>query len=80
LQIFFYYGSYSFYVIAEGESAKGLIPLRGNRNTRGLFSPDVRNFLKRWISEGPTHHFALGIIGHHAAMLEELAKYLGVER
>lgn len=66
------------FVIAEGESARRPIPPTGNTNTHGIFQPDVRTFLKRWVSEGPTHHFALGI-GHHAAELVEIAKILNVE-
>ena len=65
-------------IIADGESVSGPIPPTGNTNTRGFFQPDVRTFLKRWISEGPTHHFALGI-GHHAATLEKIARYLNLE-
>jgi len=34
--------------------------------------------LKRWVAEGPTHHFALGI-GHHAAALEKVAWAFGIE-
>lgn len=66
------------FVIAEGESVKGPIPATGNTNTRGFFKPDVKTFLKNWIKEGPTHHFALGI-GHHASTLEKIASYLKVE-
>jgi L-arabinose isomerase len=66
------------FVIAEGESAARPIPPTGNTNTHGVFLPDVRTFLKRWVAEGPTHHFALGI-GHHAAELVEIAKILGLE-
>lgn len=66
------------FVIAEGESVRGPIPPTGNTNTRGFFRPDIKTFLKRWISEGPTHHFALGI-GHHAATLEKVASYLNIE-
>lgn len=66
------------FVIAEGESIAGPIPPTGNTNTRGFFKPDVRTFLKRWISEGPTHHFALGV-GHHAQTIRKIAEYLGVE-
>lgn len=72
-----YDGKFKF-VIAEGESVKGPIPPTGNTNTRGFFQPDIKTFLKRWIGEGPTHHFALGI-GHHAATIEKVAKYLNVE-
>jgi len=66
------------FIIAEGESVKGPIPPTGNTNTRGFFKPDVRTFLKRWIKEGPTHHFALGI-GHHASTIEKIADYLNIE-
>ncbi|MEI7731035.1 MAG: L-fucose/L-arabinose isomerase family protein [Verrucomicrobiota bacterium] len=66
------------FVIAEGESLKGPIPPTGNTNTHGRFQPDVRTFLKRWVAEGPTHHFALGI-GHHAQTIQQLAGVLGIE-
>jgi L-arabinose isomerase len=66
------------FVIAEGESAAGPIPPTGNTNTHGIFKPDVRTFLKRWVAEGPTHHFALGI-GHHAEDLVEIAQILNLE-
>ncbi|HOW41585.1 MAG TPA: L-fucose/L-arabinose isomerase family protein [Bacteroidales bacterium] len=72
-----YDGRFKF-VIAEGESVKGPIPPTGNTNTRGYFKPDVKTFLKNWIKEGPTHHFALGI-GHHASSLEKIAAYLNIE-
>lgn len=66
------------FVIAEGESVKGPIPATGNTNTRGFFKPDVKTFLHRWISEGPTHHFALGV-GHQADTIKKVAEYLGIE-
>ena len=66
------------FVIAEGESMAGPIPPTGNTNTHGRFLPDVRTFLKRWVLEGPTHHFALGT-GHHAATLVKIARVLGIE-
>ena len=66
------------FVIAEGESARRPIPPTGNTNTHGVFQPNVRTFLKKWVAEGPTHHFALGI-GHHAAELVEIAKILDLE-
>ena len=70
-------GAFKF-VIAEGESVQGPIPPTGNTNTRGYFKPDVRTFLQRWVREGPTHHFALGV-GHHAQTLADLADVLRVE-
>lgn len=66
------------FVIAEGESDRRPIPPTGNTNTHGVFKPDVRTFLKRWVAEGPTHHFALGI-GHHASELIEIAQILDIE-
>jgi len=66
------------FVIAEGESADRPIPPTGNTNTHGIFKPDLRSFLKRWVAEGPTHHFALGV-GHHARELVALAEILDLE-
>ena len=66
------------FVIAEGESLSGPIPPTGNTNTHGKFLPDVRTFLKRWMAEGPTHHFALGI-GHRGRTIRQIAELLGVE-
>ncbi|HUT95839.1 MAG TPA: L-fucose/L-arabinose isomerase family protein [Thermoguttaceae bacterium] len=72
-----YEGRFKF-VLAEGESVRGPIPATGNTNTRGFFQPDVRTFLKRWVAEGPTHHFALGV-GHHAGTIAKIADILGIE-
>jgi L-arabinose isomerase len=66
------------FVIAEGQSVHGPIPPTGNTNTRGFFQPDVRTFLKRWVAEGPTHHFALGV-GHRAHTLQSIAEVLDIE-
>jgi len=66
------------FIIAEGESVHGPIPATGNTNTRGFFRPDIRTFLKRWVAEGPTHHFALGV-GHRAAALRKIGEALGLE-
>lgn len=72
-----YDGKYKF-IIAEGESVSGPIPPTGNTNTRGVFKPDVRTFLYRWMKEGPTHHFALGV-GHKADLIKKIADYLNIE-
>ncbi|MBW7895498.1 MAG: L-fucose/L-arabinose isomerase family protein [Opitutaceae bacterium] len=66
------------FIVAEGESVDGPIPPTGNTNTRGFFLPDVRTFLKRWVAEGPTHHFALGI-GHRAQTIRRIGEALGIE-
>ena len=70
-------GSFKF-VIGEGESQKGAIPPTGNTNTRGVFGDDTREFIKKWVMEGPTHHYALGV-GHHAKTLKKIADILGIE-
>ena len=66
------------FVIAEGESLQGEIPATGNTNSHGYFKPDLRTFLRRWVAEGPTHHFSLGI-GHHGKTLQKIAGVLGIE-
>lgn len=66
------------FVIGEGESKKGPIPPTGNTNTRGFFAPTTREFIKRWVMAGPTHHYALGI-GHHADTIKLIADVLGIE-
>lgn len=66
------------FIIGEGESKKGPIPPTGNTNTRGYFEPNTRAFIKKWVMEGPTHHYALGI-GHHATTLKKIADILGIE-
>ncbi|MEA1952406.1 MAG: L-fucose/L-arabinose isomerase family protein [Planctomycetota bacterium] len=66
------------FIVAEGQSMHGPVPPTGNTNTRGFFEPDVRTFLKRWVAEGPTHHFALGI-GHRAETIRQLAEVLDIE-
>lgn len=72
------YGGKFKFVVAEGESVHGPIPPTGNTNTRGYFKPDVRTFLRNWVAEGPTHHFALGI-GHRAGSIAKIASILGIE-
>ncbi len=66
------------FVIGEGYSKTGPIPPTGNTNTRGYFPPDTKDFIKRWVMEGPTHHYALGI-GHRAEVIAHIAEILGVE-
>jgi L-arabinose isomerase len=66
------------FILGEGESVAGAIPATGNTNTRGFFRPDVRTFLKRWVAEGPTHHFALGV-GHRALTLVRIADALRID-
>ena len=66
------------FVIGEGYSQKGPIPPTGNTNTRGCFDSPLKDFIKRWVMEGPTHHYALGI-GHHAETIAKIADALNIE-
>lgn len=66
------------FVIGEGISKQGPIPPTGNTNTRGFFEPTTKEFIKKWVMEGPTHHYALGI-GHHAETIKKIADILGIE-
>lgn len=66
------------FVIGEGYSKEGPIPPTGNTNTRGYFPPDTKDFIKRWVLQGPTHHYALGI-GHKANVLKKIADALHIE-
>ena len=70
-------GNFKF-VIGEGISKKGPIPPTGNTNTRGFFEPTTKEFIKKWVMEGPTHHYALGV-GHHAKTIKKIADVLGIE-
>lgn len=66
------------FVIGEGYSKEGPIPPTGNTNTRGFFEPTTKEFIKKWVMEGPTHHYALGI-GHHAETIKKIGDILGIE-
>ncbi len=72
-----YNGKFKF-VIGEGYSKSGPIPPTGNTNTRGFFEPTTKEFIKKWVMEGPTHHYALGI-GHHANTIKKIADILGID-
>ena len=65
-------------IIGEGKSEKGPIPPTGNTNTRGFFEPDTKSFIKKWVMEGPTHHYALGL-GHRAKVIKKLGSILDLE-
>ena len=66
------------FVVGEGISKEGAIPATGNTNTRAYFKPTTREFIKKWVMEGPTHHYALGI-GHHAETIKKIADVLKIE-
>ena len=65
-------------VVGQGYSKEGPIPPTGNTNTRGFFEPTTKEFIKKWVMEGPTHHYALGV-GHHADTIAKIAEILKIE-
>lgn len=72
-----YNGKFKF-IIGEGYSKEGEIPPTGNTNTRGFFEPATKEFIKKWVMEGPTHHYALGV-GHHAETIAKTAEALKID-
>lgn len=66
------------FVVGEGYSKSGAIPPTGNTNTRGFFEPTTKEFIKKWVMQGPTHHYALGV-GHRASTIAKIADILGIE-
>ena len=70
-------GQFSF-IVAEGESQKGVVPKQGNTLTRGYFGNDISKFVQDWSLAGNNHHYSLST-GHNAPALEKLAKALGIE-
>lgn len=65
-------------LVAEGESIPGPVLQIGNTNSRLKFVSDPATFMDTWCQEAPTHHVALGI-GHHATVIQHIAKLLGIE-
>jgi L-arabinose isomerase len=65
-------------IATEGQSIKGPIPQTGNTNTRCHFGCSVAEFVEKWCSAGPTHHFALGI-GHVGSQIRKMAQVLDIE-
>jgi L-arabinose isomerase len=70
-------GQFSF-IVAEGESQKGVVPKQGNTVTRAYFGGDITKFVQDWSNAGNSHHYSLSI-GHNASAIEKLAKALGIK-
>jgi L-arabinose isomerase len=62
---------------AEGESIPGPLLKIGNTNSRVRFSLPPGEFINRWCSHAPTHHFALGV-GHRRAAIAKVAELMGI--
>ena len=72
-----YDGKFKF-ILGEGISKHGPIPPTGNTNTRGFFEPTTKEYIKKWVMAGPTHHYALGV-GHHADTIAKIAEVLHID-
>ena len=62
---------------AEGESIPGPVLKIGNTNSRVRFALPPAEFINRWCSPAPTHHFALGG-GHRRAAVAKVAELMGI--
>jgi L-arabinose isomerase len=62
---------------AEGESIAGPLLKIGNTNSRVRFALPPGEFVNRWCSHAPTHHFALGA-GHRRAAVAKVAELMGI--
>jgi L-arabinose isomerase len=66
------------FLAAEGESLGGETLKIGNTNSRLRFGLEPGPFINALCSEGPTHHWALGI-GHMLGKIEKVAWLTGLE-
>jgi L-arabinose isomerase len=62
---------------AEGESIAGPLLKIGNTNSRVRLALPPGEFINRWCSHAPTHHFALGA-GHRRTALAKVAELMGI--
>ncbi len=63
-------------IYSVGEVTPGPILNIGNPNARVRVSRPLHEFMDTWCQEGPSHHIALGI-GDHSAALETFAEAMG---
>jgi L-arabinose isomerase len=63
-------------IYSVGEVIPGSILNIGNPNARVRVSRPLHEFMDTWCQEGPSHHIALGI-GDHSAALETFAEAMG---
>jgi len=64
-------------LVAEGETVPGPVLNIGNVNSRFKFNISVKQFIKEWSKNGPSHHCAIGI-GHAANILRKFARILDI--
>jgi L-arabinose isomerase len=64
-------------VASQGMATDGEVMQIGNTMTPVKFALNPREFMDKWFSLGPTHHFAMSI-GHNASLLRKVAEILDV--
>ena len=65
-------------IYSVGEVMPGPILSIGNPNCRVRVSHPIHEFMDGWCQEGPSHHIALGI-GDHSAALETFAEAMKLQ-
>lgn len=63
------------FIVSEGSSADGEIMAIGNTQTPAKFSLPPDEYMVKWFSEAPTHHFALSV-GHNADLFKKVSDLL----
>ena len=58
------------FIIGEAEATNGSIMTIGNTQTPVKFKLQPDEYMDKWFSEAPTHHFALAT-GHNASLLQK---------
>jgi L-arabinose isomerase len=64
-------------VASQGMATDGEVMQIGNTMTPVQFALTPREFMNKWFSVGPTHHFAMSV-GHNASLLGKVAEILDV--
>ena len=64
-------------IVAEGQALKGTVPT-GEVTTKVRFNKEIRQFMREWTEEGPSHHSA-ACLGHISGKIRRLANILDVK-
>jgi len=63
------------FIVSEAASVNGEIMTIGNTQTPVRYNMNPDEYMVKWFSEAPTHHFALSI-GHNASLFKKVADLL----
>jgi len=65
-------------IISEGVATDGEIMTIGNTQTPVKFTLEPDDYMEKWFTEAPTHHFAMSI-GQNKSLLEKTADILNIK-